>query len=83
MQPPDAEAYMSMETPMKTATSEKIRGTVPKKRQKHHSYDESVDEPAKLIEDEAVDIEEAVPLEENEPVEGADEKNNVGPTFEE
>jgi hypothetical protein len=61
-----------MEAQMKAAT-------VPKKRQRHHSYDESVDEPAKLIENEAVDIEEAVPLEENEPVEGADEKNDEPP----
>lgn len=56
---------------------------IPRRRQKHHSYDESVDEPAKLIEDEPVDIEEATPLEENEPVESADEKNDVGPAYEE
>lgn len=64
-----------METSMTT--------TVPKQRQKHHSFDESVDEPAKLLEEEAVDVEEAVPLEDNESVEGADEQNNsVGPAFE-
>lgn len=56
---------------------------VPKRRQKHHSYDESVDEPAKLLEEESVDVEEAAPLEDNEPVESADEQNNsVGPAFE-
>jgi hypothetical protein len=65
-----------METPMTM--------TVPKQRQKHHSFDESVDEPAKLLDEEAVDVEEATPLEDNEPVEGADEQNDgVGPTFEE
>jgi hypothetical protein len=41
----------------------------PKRRDRHYSYDESVDEPAKLIEDEPVEIEEEVPAEENEPVE--------------
>jgi hypothetical protein len=65
-----------MKTPMTT--------TVPKKRQKHHSFDESVDEPAKLLDEEAVDVEEATPLEDNESVEGADEQNNgIGPAFEE
>ena len=33
----------------------------PKRRERHHSYDESVDEPAKLIEDEPVEIEEESP----------------------
>ena len=42
---------------------------VPKRRQKHYSYNESVDESAKLIEHEPVDIEKAVPAEENEPLE--------------
>ena len=69
---------------MKTANDKRSNRTIPKQRQKHHSYDESVDEPAKLIEDEPVDIEEAVPLEENEPVEGTDEKNDERPpVFEE
>ncbi len=64
---------------MKTVIDGRYSRTIPKQRQKHHSYDESVDEPAKLIEDEPVDIEEAVPLEENEPVEGTDEKNDEQP----
>ena len=69
---------------MKAETGEQFDRTIPKQRQRHHSYDESVDEPAKLIEDEAVDVEGAVPLEESEPVEGADEKNNERPpAFEE
>ena len=46
----------------------------PKKRDRHHSYDESLDEPPKLIEDESVEIEEAVPAEENPSVENGDEK---------
>jgi len=32
-----------------------------KLREKHHSFDESVDEPARLIEDEVVDIEQENP----------------------
>ena len=36
---------------------------VPRKRPKHHSYDESVDEPAKLLEQEPVEIEEEIPAE--------------------
>jgi len=57
---------------------------VPKRRKRHHSYDESVDEPAKLLENEPVEIEEATPAEENEPVEGAKEndKSDMAP-FEE
>jgi hypothetical protein len=43
---------------------------IPKRRQRHYSYNESVDEPAKLIEDEPVEIEEEVPAEEKRPVEG-------------
>jgi hypothetical protein len=46
----------------------------PKKRDRHHSYDESLDEPPKLIEDEPVEIEGAVPAEENPSVENGDEK---------
>jgi hypothetical protein len=46
--------------------------TPPKKRPRHYSYDESVDEPAKLLEQEAVDIEEEIPSEDTEPVEGVE-----------
>ena len=40
--------------------------TSPKKRPRHHSYDESVDEPAKLLEQEAVEIEQETPSEDTE-----------------
>jgi len=65
------------------ASGGKIR-IVPKRRKQHHSYDESVDEPPKLLDDEPVEIEEATPSEENELVEGAKEndKSDVTP-FEE
>jgi len=54
---------------MRTLTRAWSASKVPKGRQRHYSYDESVDESAKLIEDEPVDIEKAVPAEENEPLE--------------
>jgi hypothetical protein len=38
---------------MKTADAGRRTQIIPKKRQKHHSYDESVDEPGKLLEQEA------------------------------
>ncbi len=56
----------------------------PKRRQRHYSYDESVDEPAKLIEDEPVEIQEEIPAEENQPVESIEENNRSDPpAFEE
>ncbi len=57
---------------------------IPKRRQRHHSYDENVDQPAKLVEDEATEIEHEVPAEENESVEGQqDQEKHEPPTFEE
>ena len=68
---------------MKTAHRAVNRPDVPKRRQQHHSYDESVNESAKAIEDEAVEIEREAPSEENEPVEGVeDESAPDPPTFE-
>jgi hypothetical protein len=56
----------------------------PKLKQKHHSYDESVDEPAKTIEDEPVEIEGEVPAEDNEPIErNGEDGNSEAPVFEE
>jgi hypothetical protein len=69
---------------MKTAIVGQSDSNVPKRRQKHLSYDESVDEPAKLIEDEAVEIEQELPAEENEPLESIEEtKTSDTPAFEE
>jgi hypothetical protein len=59
------------------------RAVVPR-RQRHYSYNESLDEPAKLIADEPVEVEEEAPAEENEPVERIEVNNSVEPTaFEE
>ncbi len=58
--------------------------SVPKRRQRHHSYDESVDEPPKLIADEVTDVEAERPAEENEPVERIERNDtHVPPAFEE
>jgi hypothetical protein len=51
----------------------------PRRRKSHHSYDESVDEPADLIEGESVEVEEAVPAEDNEPMQTIDENNDTEP----
>jgi hypothetical protein len=68
---------------MKTAISEQTMG-VPKRRKRHYSYDESVDEPAKVIKDEGVEVEREIPAEENEPVERIEEDNESDPSaFEE
>lgn len=46
---------------------------VPKRRERHYSYDESLDESANLIADEPTAIESETPAEENEPIEWAEE----------
>jgi len=59
-------------------------GPGPKKRQRHYSYDENLDEPGKLIDHEPTDVEHAVPADENEPVEQRpDERKPEPPIFEE
>jgi hypothetical protein len=56
---------------------------VPKKRPRHHSYDESVDEPAKLLEQEAVEIETETPSEDTIAVERVEPDEREPPAFEE
>ena len=73
--PKEPQRQMS-EVRMKVTTGGRSRSTVPKGRRKHHSYDESVNEPATLIEDEPVEIQQEVPAEENEPLETIEENNN-------
>lgn len=69
---------------METATGDESSKMGPKRRKRHYSYNEGVDEPAKLIVDEPVEIEQEVPSEENEPVEGIEENNKSdSPAFEE
>ena len=57
--------------------------TPPKKRPRHYSYDESVDEPAKLLEQEAVEIEEEIPSEDTEPIERIEPEDRNLAEFEE
>jgi hypothetical protein len=51
----------------------------PKKRPRHYSYEEDVDEPPGLIEKEPFDVEAEVPAEENEPIENSN-KEEEAPT---
>jgi hypothetical protein len=69
---------------MKATSAGRSRAIVPRRRQRHYSYDESLDEPAKLIADEPVDVEGEAPAEENEPVEKIENNDPAGPpAFEE
>jgi hypothetical protein len=71
------------EDDMNAARAAATRG-VPKRRQRHYSYDESVDEPPGLIEDEPVAIESEKPAEDARPVENLDESGEKDPpAFEE
>ena len=57
---------------------------ISKKRQTHHSFDENVEESSKLIDDEAVAIENETPSEANDPVEdSAQTREQESPSFEE
>ena len=49
------------------SNAQKNRGG-PKEKDKHYSYNESVDETAKLDDAEPVEVEAEVPAEENEPI---------------
>lgn len=56
----------------------------PKRRRRHYSYDESVNEAAKLINDEPVDVEHEVPAEENPSEQGVEPQDkSSSPPFEE
>lgn len=56
---------------------------IPKKRPRHHSYDESVDEPATLLEQEAVEIEKETPSEDSAAIETFDPDDRALPALEE
>ena len=51
----------------------------PKPREKHHSYDENVNEPAKLIDDEQVEIQKEIPEEDRQPIENIDKGDHPEP----
>ena len=61
-----------------------IRSAAGPKLMQHYSYDDNVDTPAKLIEDEATEFEHEVPADENESIEGQiEEEKHEPPAFEE
>jgi hypothetical protein len=68
---------------MAKASGGKAARAVPKKRPRHHSYDESVDEPAKLLEQEAVEIEKEIPSEDTPAIERLEPEDRELPSFEE
>lgn len=69
---------------MDAVTARRRDAIVPKRRQRHYSYDESLDEPAKLIADESTAVESEIPAEESEPIERIEETNPAeSPAFEE
>jgi hypothetical protein len=58
--------------------------TIPTRRQRHYSYDESVDQPAQLIESEAVEVEAEIPVERDQSVERSNQEDDrAPPAFEE
>ncbi len=68
---------------MRSTGGGKIASAIPKKRQRRYSWDESVDEPAKLIELESVDVEAEAPADENELVQSVEpEEKPDTPAFE-
>jgi hypothetical protein len=55
-----------------------------RKDRRHYSYDEGTDEPAGLIDKESTDIETERPIDDTEPVEQVEEKEDIAPpVFEE
>ena len=72
-----------MSSPGRSTAGDKIGPGLSKGRRRRLSYDESVDEPAKLIEIESVEVEAEVPAEENESVETIEPKDKPeAPAFE-
>lgn len=69
---------------MRASCLEKCHTIGPKRRQRHYSYNETLDESAQLIADEPADVEREAPAEAAEPVERIDENGPVEtPAFEE
>ena len=66
-------------------TTERDRQTeqTPKMRPRHFAYDPNLDEPARLLQQEAVDIEEEIAAEDSEPIETPDREDVPLPAFEE
>lgn len=58
--------------------------SIPTRRQRRHSYDESVDQSVQLIESEAVEVEAEIPVEREQSVERSNQEDDPAPpAFEE
>jgi hypothetical protein len=68
---------------MQAAARHRWTQQAPKKRPRHYSYDTNLDEPAQLLQQEAVEVEEETAAEDNEPVERPDPDDVPPPAFEE
>jgi hypothetical protein len=68
---------------MQAADRHRWTQRAPKKRPQHYSYDTNLDEPAELLRQEAVDIEEETAAEDSEPIERPDREDVSPPAFEE
>jgi hypothetical protein len=64
---------------MRNAPGRQTETNAPRKPKQRHSYDENLDEPAKLIENEPVDAERGTPEEENDPIENVERDEPSGP----
>jgi len=51
----------------------------PKRRDRHYSYEEDVDEAPRLIDDEPVEVEHEVPVEDRRPIENIDKEDKPEP----
>jgi hypothetical protein len=65
---------------MKFSFEKITEATVPKQRQKHYSYNESLNEPASLIAYEPADVEQETPAEENAPIEEVGQNDPATPS---
>jgi hypothetical protein len=68
---------------MQSADRQPWTQRAPKKRPRHYAYDTNLDEPAQLLRQEAVDIEEEIPAEDSEQIERPDAEDASPPAFEE
>jgi hypothetical protein len=68
---------------MRTGNHSQMTQRAPKQRPRHYAYDTNLNEPARLLEEEAVDFEEDTPSEDSEPIERPNREGAPSPAFEE
>jgi hypothetical protein len=64
---------------MQSTRGNQSAAVIPKKRSRHYSYNESVDEPARLLEEEAVEVEEELPAEDTDSIESIEPDDASAP----